>query len=263
MLKPIIRRANPYKKKGRGTNPKHSVDAYIELIVLTEYDERTLRGGEKRLSEMVCDERVDHSVIHYWQSKPEIVAAVKKIIAIAGAILQRILSSLFTFLDSTKFTGWETEENIKLVEVTVCNKIAKGTVYPVGISFLRDTVVSPVKEAVPKGTGKIKADAWYDEIETIKHLFKIGYTPIICPNKNRIRGFYRQKAREIYRLRENRLAYRQRGRGESLFGSLTNQFGDRLKALNVTALQARIASRILSYQIKLLLRAGYLLEAIC
>jgi hypothetical protein len=257
VLKSVIRRANPYKKKGRGTNPKHSVDAYLELIVLTEYDERTLRGGEVRLSEMVCGERVDHSVIHYWQSKPEVVLAVRKIIAVAGAILQRILSSLFTFVDSTKFAGWQIEKNMKLTEVTVCNKIAKETVYPIGISFLRDTVASPVKEAVPKGTGKIKADAWYDEKETIKYLFKSGYIPIICPNKNRIRGFYRQKAREVYKLRENRLAYKQRGRGESLFGSITNQYGDRLNTLNVTAQQTRIASRILSHQIKLLLRAGY------
>ena len=256
MLKPIIRRANPYKKKGRGTNPKHSVEKYIELIVLTEYDERTLRGGEVRLSKLVCNERVDHSVIHYWQSKPEIVFAVRKIIVVAGALLDGLLTSLFTFLDSTKFTGWEVKD-MKLVEVTVCNKIANGTVYPIGISFLRDTVVAPVKEAVPKGTGKIKADAWYDEIETIKTLFKLGYIPIICPNKGRYSGFYRRKAREIYKLPENRLAYRQRGRGESLFGSLTNEYGDRLNAKNVIAIQTRIASRILSYQIKLLLRTEY------
>ncbi len=260
MLKAIIHRANPYKKTGRGTNPKHSVDKYIELVVLTEYDERTLRGGEVRLSELVCNERVDHSVIHYWQSKPEIVAAVRKIIVVAGAILQRILSSLFTFLDSTKFTGWGVKD-MKLIEVTICNKIANGAVYPIGISFLRNTVVSPVKEAVPSGTGKIKADAWYDEIETIKRLFKIGYIPIICPNKTRYSGYYRRKAREIYRLPENRLAYRQRGRGESLFGSLTNQYGDRLTTTNVTALQTRIASRILSHQIKLLLRAEYIVKS--
>lgn len=266
VLKPIIRRANPYRKKGRGTNPKHSVERYLELIVLTEYDERTLRGGEVRLSELVCGQRVDHSVIHYWQGKPEIMNAVRKIIAVAGALLENILSSLFTFVDSTKFTGWDVKE-MQLVEVTVCNRIARETVYPVGISFLRDRVAAPVQEAVPEGSGDALADAWYDEIETIKALLWKGYQPIICPNKNRIRGYYRRIARKIYRLRRNRLAYRQRGRGESLFGSLTNQYGDRLHARKVVVIQTRIASRILSHQIKLLLRAGtalrcYLLDTL-
>ncbi|MFH1425210.1 MAG: hypothetical protein ABIG28_00570, partial [archaeon] len=48
--------------------------------------------------------------------------------------------------------------------------------------------------------------------------------------------------------------YRQRGRGESLFGSLTNQFGDRLNVRNKIAIQTRIATRIFCYQIKLLVR---------
>ncbi|PIN89165.1 hypothetical protein COU57_06585 [Candidatus Pacearchaeota archaeon CG10_big_fil_rev_8_21_14_0_10_32_14] len=42
--------------------------------------------------------------------------------------------------------------------------------------------------------------------------------------------------------------------GESLFGSLTNEFGDRFKARNVNAIRSRTASRILVYQIKLLIR---------
>ena len=240
-------------KGGRGARPKHSVVSYALIIALKEMQDRNLREAEEHLTKYVCKERVDHSVLSYWENKKEMSIIVARFISIAGAMLQRVLSMEFSFLDSTKFTGWNVKE-MKLIEVTVCNRICNQTVYPVGISFLRSDVVSPVRESVPNGTGKIKADAWYDEIETIKHLFKIGYIPIICPNKNRINGFYRKKAREIYSLRENRLAYRQRGRGESLFGSLTNEFGDRLNARNVNSIRTRVAARIFVYQIKLLIR---------
>ena len=240
-------------KGGRGAKPKHSIESYAMILVLKEMQNRNLREAEEHLTRYVCKKRVDHSVLSYWENKEEMSLIVAQFISIAGAMLQSVLSSEFTFLDSTKFTGWNVKE-MKLIEVTVCNKICNQTVYPVGTSFLRDCVVSPVIEAVPEGTGKIKADAWYDEIETIKHLFKIGYIPIICPNKGRYSGFYRRKAREIYRLPENRLAYRQRGRGESVFGSLTNEHGDRLKARNIYALRTRIAARIFGYQIKILIR---------
>ncbi len=240
-------------KGGRGAKPKHNPTKYALTLALKEMQNRNLRETECHLTKYVCDERVDHSVLSYWENKEEMPMIIAKFISIAGAMLDKALSSLFSFVDSTKFTGWDVKE-IKLIEVTVCNRIADMSVYPVGISFLRNDVVSPVREAVPNGIGKIKADAWYDEIDTIKHLFKIGYTPIICPNKTRYRGFYRRKARKIYRMPENRLAYRQRGRGESMFGSLTNEHGDRLKARNVNAIRTRIAARIFCYQIKLLIR---------
>jgi len=248
-LKRICRKAN-ILKGGRGRKPKRDIEGYAFLISLKEFDKRTLRGAEEHLSKFVFDERVDHSVIAYWEKNPKMLSLVAQFIAIAGALLNKALSTLFTFVDSTKFSSW----NINEINVTVCNKIAKETVYPIGISFKRFDVVSPVNEAVPSGDGKLYADAWYDEIETIKSLFKKGYTPIICPNKNRYRGFYRRKARELYKMPENRLGYRQRGRGESVFGSLTNCYGDRLDAITDEAMMVRIASRILCYQIKLLIR---------
>ena len=64
----------------------------------------------------------------------------------------------------------------------------------------------------------------------------------------------RKKARKLYRKISNRLGYRQRGRGESPFGSLTNYFGDRFKTLNVQVTKTRTAVRVLVYQIKLLMR---------
>lgn len=240
-------------KGGRGAKPKHDVEVYAMILVLKEMGNRNLREAEEYLTRYVCKERVDHSVLSYWENKEEMSNIIAQFISLAGAMLQKYLSSLFTFVDSTKFTGWDVKE-MKLIEVTVCNKIAKQTVYPIGISFLRNNVVSPVREAVPDGEGKIKADAWYDERKTIQLLFEKGYIPIICPNKTRYKGYYRRKARKIYRMPENKLAYRQRGRGESVFGSLTNEHGDRLKARNVNAIRTRIAARVFTYQIKLLIR---------
>ena len=240
-------------KGGRGRKPSRAVSSYALTLALKEMQDRNLREAEEHLTKYIFKERVDHSVLSYWENKKEMHLIIAKFIAVAGAMLQRFLSSLFTFVDSTKFTGWDVKK-MKLIEVTVCNKICKQTVYPVGISFLRNNVVSPVREAVPDGSGKIKADAWYDERKTIQLLFERGYTPIICPNKTRYRGYYRRKAREIYKMPENKLAYRQRGRGESVFGSLTNEHGDRLKARNINAIKTRISARIFAYQIKLLIR---------
>jgi hypothetical protein len=249
-LREITRRVAQYKKT-RGRKPKHKLERYITLIVLKEYDKKSLRGAEVRLSELVCKERVDHSLIAYWESKEEVLLAVAKIIAIAGAMLNRFLSSLFSVIDSTKFTTW----NIQEAEIFVCNRIANGVVYPVGISFKTDRVASPVDEAVPEGSGLLYADAWFDDNKAIGVLFRKGYTPVVCPNKNRWHGYYRKKARKLYNTREHRFGYRQRGRGESPFGSLTNAYGDRIKVENITAMKVRIASRIIAYQLKILVRA--------
>lgn len=239
-------------KGGRGAKPKRNVVVYALIIALKEYDERTLRGAEAHLTKLICKERIDHSVIGYWENKKEMPNIIAQFISIAGAMLDKALSSLFTFVDSTKFSSWKIDE----VEVTVCNRIAKQTVYPIGISFLRGEVVNPVKEAVPQGRSFLYADAWYDDNATIKELFEKGYFPVVCPNKRRYHGYWRRKARRIYRQPINRFGYRQRGRGESVFGSLTNQFGDRFNARNTNAMRTRIASRIFSYQIKLLIRCN-------
>ncbi len=220
------------------------------LIALKEFDKRNLREAEAHLSRLVCKERVDHSVIAYWENKPQMALLVQKLIGIAGAMLDKCLSSLFSFVDATKFTNWTIDE----IDVTLCNHIAQRAVYPVGISFKKGSVLLPVDEAVPAGAGILYADAGYDDNKTIGALFGKGYIPIVCPNKNRWRGFYRHKARKLYRMREHRLGYRQRGRGESVFGSLTNCYGDRFTAINLYAMQTRIASRVLCYQIKLLIR---------
>ncbi len=238
------------KKTSRGRKPKREIANYALLIVLKEFDKRNLREAEAHLSRLVCNERVDHSVIAYWENKSQMSSLVSKLISIAGAMLQKQLSSLFTFVDLTKFSSW----NIDEIGITVCNLIANQTVYPIGISFKKGSVALPVSEAVPSGRGLLYADAGYDDNKTIKVLFDKGYVPVVCPNQGRYHGHYRRRARKLYRMPVHRLGYRQRGRGESLFGSLTNCYGDRLDARNLFAMQTRISSRVLCYQVKLIIR---------
>ena len=203
-----------------------------------------------RLSEFVVGESVDHSVIAYWENKPEITRCMQIIISRAGRILDKHLRKIFNFVDATKFTTW----NVKEIQIHVANRIAKETVYPIGVSFLKKNIRDPVNEALPQGYGRVYLDAGYDDNKTIGVLFNKGYYPVVCPNKNRIHGYWRRKARKLYKMPINRRWYRHRGRAESLFGSLTNEFGDRFHVRNEQSMQTRILGRIISYQIKLLIR---------
>jgi hypothetical protein len=249
MMHRIVQRSE-IVKGGRGAKPKRNISVYALAIALKEYDERTLRGAEVHITRLVCNERIDHSVISYWENKEEMAKIIAQFICVAGAMLEKYLSSLFTFVDATKFSDWHMNE----INIHVCNRIANKTVYPIGISFLTKSVSEPVDEAVPEGEGLAYLDAGYDDNKTIGVMFQKGYTPIVCPNKNRWKGYWRKKARKLYRMREHRLGYRQRSRGESLFGSLTNQFGDRFNVRNEIAMQTRVTARIYCYQIKLLIR---------
>ncbi|MBS3080636.1 transposase [Candidatus Pacearchaeota archaeon] len=252
-IKRLTQRLIRKKEEKRGRPPKHNPVEYVQLIVLKEFcDTLSLRKAEVRLSEFVVGERVDHSVIAYWENKPEITRCMQIVISRAGRILDKYLRKIFSFIDATKFTTWTIEE----VQIHVANRIAQETVYPIGVSFLKKNIRDPTNEALPSGYGRVYADAGYDDNKTIKVLFEKGYYPIVCPNKNRWKGHWRKKARKLYRMPVNRRGYRHRGRGESVFGSLTNEFGDRLHARNEQSLQARVLSRIISYQIKLLIRCN-------
>ena len=137
------------------------------MIVLKELEHCNLRKAEVRLTEFVVwkcfvrGERVDHSVINYWERKPKIVRCLSIIISRAGQLLDKLLTGGYSFLDATKFTSWK----VKTFEIHVCNRIAKETICPVGISFRTDNVKSPVKECVPSGKGELLADAGYDDGE--------------------------------------------------------------------------------------------------
>ncbi len=119
----------------------------------------------------------------------------------------------------------------------------------------KKNIRDPVNECLPSGHKIVYADAGYDDNKTIGILFKKGYVPVVCPNKNRWRGHYRKRARKIYQQPIHRRGYRQRGRGESVFSSLTNEFGDRFNSRNELSTQTRIVSRLIVYQIKLLIRS--------
>lgn len=250
-LKRICRKAK-FLNEGRGRKPKREIEKYAFILVLKEFDKRTLRGAEEHLSKFVFNERVDHSTLSYWENNPKMIKLLQMFIVIAGALLDDILSSLFTFVDATKFTSWKIKETF----VTVCNRISKETVYPIGISFKNKTVSEPVEECVPNGNRILYADAGYDDNKTLGVLFDKGYIPVVCPNKNRWKGHYRKRARKIYHQPVHRFGYRQRGRGESLFGSLTNCYGDRFNVINSESMMIVTASRIICYQIKLLIRCS-------
>jgi hypothetical protein len=91
-------------------------------------------------------------------------------------------------------------------------------------------------------------------------MFQSGYEPIIKPNSIRYHGYWRRKARRIYF--KDILRYRQRGRGESPYGSLTNSYGDRLKTILESTSKTRIAARIVNYLVKLYIRVKILLRII-
>jgi len=238
------------QEKGRGRNPKHSLADYVTLLVLKEYDKKSLRSAEGRLSNFVCKERVDHSVIAYWEQKHDVQIMLEKIIKHLGQRLMKYIPHDFSMIDATKFSDWRKDET----NFHLFNRISPKSVYPTGISFLTGSLASPVGEAIDQGGGKLYADAGYDDNKSIGIIFGKGYEPVVCPNKSRWKGYFRKKARKIYNKFTNRLGYRQRGRGESCFGSLTNKFGDRLTTRNEQTIRTRIASRVISYQIRLLMR---------
>jgi hypothetical protein len=161
------------KQKSRGRPPKQNITKYAELIVIKELKKKSLRGAETDLTKFIVGERVDHSVISYWENKHEIANCLKIIISRAGKLLNKSLTPLFSFVDATKFSSWK----IKETEFHVCNIVAQETVYPVGISFLTNTVRDSVNECVPKGSGKLLADAWYDVNKALQVMFEKGYIP--------------------------------------------------------------------------------------
>lgn len=85
-------------------------------------------------------------------------------------------------------------------------------------------------------------------------MFKSGYKPIVKPNKERFEGYYRHKARKLYMNPIGKQRCKQRGRGESIFVSLTNQFDDILKTKLYRTMVVRIGSRVLCYMIRIYMR---------
>jgi glutamine synthetase len=99
----------------------------------------------------------DHSVIVYWEKKPEVTEYFSKTVREAGKVLDKYTSKKFTVIDATKFTSWFKGE----VEFYLFNRISEKTVYPIGISFLTGSVATSVDEAIDPGSGKLYDSAGY------------------------------------------------------------------------------------------------------
>ena len=227
-----------FPKNMRGRPFKRKPKTYVKLLVLKEYFGCSLRKAECLLSE-----RIDHSVLHFWEKRLD-----KQFIErLVGSIAKRLkIGYDFSFVDSTMFTTWKN----RFADLHIMARISKETVYPVSIFFGKASPSNAVKATLVEGSGKVLGDRWYDDNKTFKVLIKNGYTPIVKAQRTRCSGSWRRKARIVYDKR----VYRQRGRGESIFGSLTNEFGDRLKSVRPDVTMTRIACRFIVYLVKLIMR---------
>ena len=182
--KKFTKKVSEKLKKKRGRPPKHNIENYLTLILAKEFDKKSLRSTEVNLSEQLCSERIDHSVIAYWEAKPEVISMLSEIVFELGKELEKHLGKDFSMIDATKFSDWHHGETC----FHLVNHISEETVYPIGISFLTGSVSAPVNEAAPPGKELLYADAGYDDNKSIGILFKKGYTPIVCPNSQRWSG---------------------------------------------------------------------------
>ena len=203
----------------------------------------------------MCNSRVDHSVIHYWE-KNIARDVIEEIIRVFGSLLEELLSYSISIIDATSFANWYNET----MSFHLLVRVSKS-VYPVSITRDNFNPITDVRNVIIPGNGFLLADKWYDVNEVYRIIYEHGYIPLICPQRTRCSGYWRRKARKIYHREWRR--YRQRGRGESVFGSITNWFGDRLHTRKESTTYFRICVRILCYQIRILIRIKYDGNDIC
>jgi len=237
------------KPNTRGQPPKHPVKDYLVLIVLKEFKKASLRDAETDWSEYICGERVDHSVIHYWERNIP-ASIIEKAIRKAGKKLEELLGYEFSVIDATSFSDWHKGHN----SFHLLNRVHKGIVYPVSITVDTVNPIPNTRDAIIAGHGFFMADKWYDVNGVFRIAYNHGYVPLISPQRTRGRGCWRRRGRNVYARHWRK--YRQRGRGESVFGSLTNWLGDRLHTRKRAITYLRSCIRVLCYQVKLLIRAG-------
>lgn len=235
------------KPNNRGQPPKHPLKEYLILIVLKESKKSSLRDAETDWSEFVCGKRIDHSVIAYWeQNMPR--ESIEEAVRIIGSRLEELLGYEFSMIDATAFSNWHQDtQSFHLV-----NRICRETVYPV--SMKPDTLdpIPNTSDSMVPGQGLFMGDKWYDVNGVFRIVYRHGYTPLIKPQHRRCSGHWRRKGRKVYNLQWRR--YRQRGRGESVFGSLTNAYGDRLNSRMPITTYTRSCARVMAYQVKIFIR---------
>ena len=135
----------PETKRGRPT--KHDKKTYLKLIITKEWKKRSLRSMETDYSELICNQRVDHSVIHY-QEKTMPKEVIGEIITMIGQKLDNSFNYEYTFIDATEFTSWNKS---RLMFHLSC-RITQETVYPTGIHYgYGKDVKESVEGCLPKG----------------------------------------------------------------------------------------------------------------
>ena len=242
------------RRKGPGRPPKHGIRDYMMLLVIKESKKSSLRCTETDWSSLVCGEAVDHSVIHYWEKRlpPELI---NEVVRIVGSQLERQLGYDFTVIDATAFSDWHSRHR----SFHLLNRVSQDTVYPVSIAVDTFDPVPNTRDTIVAGRGLFMGDKCYDVGKVFETAYRHGYTPLIKPQRTRSRGYYRIKGRKVYwKLWRT---YRQRGRGESVFGSLTNAFGDRMHTRLPETGYVRSALRVIAYQIKIYARVSYSCQA--
>jgi len=233
--------------KSRGRPPKHPLKDYLLLLVVKESKRSSLRSAETDWSQLVCGERIDHSVLAYWEQRiPR--DALQRAVRMLGARLQALLGYLFSMIDATAFATW----HHRTVSFHVLNRVCDGTVYPVSIAPDSYDPIPNVQSTLVLGEGFLMADRWYDVNGVYRVAERHGYVPLIKPKRNAGSGKWRRRGWKVW-IRCWR-QYRQRGRGESMFGSLTNAYGDRLASRRRETTYCRSACRVLAYQARLLAR---------
>ena len=237
-------------ERRRGRPPKRSIKDYLILIVIKELKKASLRATETDWSKSVCEERVDHSVIHYWEKNLR-TEVIEQTVRIIGSELEEMLGYDFSVIDATSFSDWHHNTS----GFHLLNRICKGAVYPVSMHPDSFDPVPNTRDTIVPGHGLFMGDAWYDVNRVYRIIYRHGYTPLVSPNKDRDSGCWRRKARKVYSREWRR--YRQRGRGESVFGSLTNAFGDRLHTRLKETTYIRSAARVVAYQVRIYIRARH------
>jgi len=88
----------PIPRSKRGRKPKHDLRSYLKLIIAKEATKSSLREAEIKYSKIIYKERVDHSVIHYWEKKFD-SNLIEKLVKNLGNKIEKILDYAFSILE--------------------------------------------------------------------------------------------------------------------------------------------------------------------
>lgn len=170
LLKLEVLLSTKFKRSKRGRKLKHSIRKYVKLIVVKEYKKASLRSAECDFSRIICDSRVDHSVIHYLEKNlPKEI--IEKIVKLIAKEIEESLDYGFSVIDSTKFASWNKDDELEFHTLT---RITKGTVYPSSVYFGSVSSSKVVDNVLVKGSGDLLCDAWYDDNDSIGIMFESG-----------------------------------------------------------------------------------------